>query len=258
MTEYQNWDQKSEAKAVDILLENGGTLVSPTKVGYIIMASDFKGLERKFEVKKRKKNKPGVVLCSSLEQLSLISEMNEEIEKFYKSHWDRDILIGCILPWSEKGKKFIPKDGARTLMMDTRDTSCFVIKFGRPSENIAKILWDRHKKLVFASSANPSGIGNKGQVNNIGQNIAEGVDFIIEADDYVRSIQPRESEDTRYEQGVMVSMVDGNGKLVPKQKSRRNISPAPRLIRKGLDNDLVMSILSQCFESWDYRQGDYY
>ena len=64
--------------------------------------------------------------------------------------------------------------------------------------------------------------------------------------------------ETRYEQGVMVSMVDKDGKLIPEQGGARSTSPAPVVIRKGLDIDKIMMHLSDTFNSWDYRQGEYY
>lgn len=104
-----------------------------------------------------------------------------------------------------------------------------------------------------------SGKGNRGKVEGIGERIASKVDLIIEADDYVASIQPDKTIETRYEQGVMVSMVDKDGKLIPEQgMDSRSISPCPVVIRKGLDIDKIMMHLSDHFNSWDYRQGEYY
>ena len=45
----------------------------PYKVGYIIMTSDKAGLERKFAAKERNRNKPGVVLCGSMDELRAFS-----------------------------------------------------------------------------------------------------------------------------------------------------------------------------------------
>ncbi|MEO0665202.1 MAG: Sua5/YciO/YrdC/YwlC family protein, partial [Pseudomonadota bacterium] len=148
------WNGGVQPESMEILLGEGGCIVSPTKVGYIIMTSDAGGLERKFDAKVRKRNKPGVVLCGSMAELRELAEMNDEIDAFYQAHWDADILLGCILPWKEEAKKHIPA-GAEELMMDDRGTSCFVIKFGVPSEMVAHELWEEHGKLVFASSANP-------------------------------------------------------------------------------------------------------
>ncbi|MDE9434363.1 translation factor (SUA5), partial [Xenorhabdus bovienii] len=66
------------------------------------------------------------------------------------------------------------------------------------------------------------------------------------------------TEQTRYEQGVMISMVDENGKLVPLQNNQRDITPCPILIRKGLDVHKIMAIMSNIFTTWDYRHGNYY
>ena len=148
-------------------------------------------------------------------------------------------------------------DGREELMTDVRGTSCFVIKFGKAGEQLAAKLWEEGK-MVYASSANPSGKGNRGKVEGIGERIEGAVDLVIEADDYVASIQPDKTIETRYEQGVMVSMVDKDGKLIPEQGGARSTSPAPVVIRKGLDIDKIMMHLSDIFNSWDYRQGEYY
>lgn len=253
----QQWTGTLAEEAVECLGGEGGLVVSPTKVGYILMASDGQGLERKFGAKQRKRNKPGVVLCSNVEQVLRLAEVNPEIERLYRTHWEQDVLLGCILPWRPDAIDFLPDDASRELAMDSRGTSCFVIRFGRPSEQIVTELWSRGR-LTFASSANPSGVGNRGRVSGIGDRITGEADVIIAADEFVASIQPDKSENTRHEQGVMVSMVDGEGKLVPVQAGARSVAPAPVLIRKGLDYDRVMRNMSDIFNSWDYRHGEYY
>lgn len=258
MGKKREWSGQLSQEAFTLLKGKGAAIVCPTKVGYIVMTTDRAGLERKFSAKERSLNKPGVVLCGSMEQLRALAMLNPEIEAFYQTHWDNDILLGCILPWKAEAKKYIPQDGSGELMMDKRETSCFVIKFGVPSEQIAKELWDKEKKLVFASSANPSGKGNRGMISGIGEKIENEVDLLIAADSYVSSIQPDKEIGTRYEQGVMVAMVDADGTLIPEQKGVRGILPAPILIRKGLDVVQIMSNLSDHFLTWDYRQGSYY
>jgi hypothetical protein len=115
-----------------------------------------------------------------------------------------------------------------------------------------------HGKIAFASSANPSGKGNSGRVDGIGERINNAADLVIAADDYVRGIQPGANEKTRYEQGGMVSMVDADGKLIPEQRGERSIEPCPVVIRKGLDIDRIMPLLSPIFLCWNYRHGTYY
>ena len=67
------WDGELNQQGYEILKNGGGAIVSPTKVGYIIMTSDKAGLERKFAAKERKRNKPGVVLCGSMDQLRALA-----------------------------------------------------------------------------------------------------------------------------------------------------------------------------------------
>lgn len=183
--------------------------------------------------------------------------LNDEILAFYQEHWDADVLLGCILPWREDAKHLIPDEVAGQLAMDRRGTSCFVIRFGRPAEQLAERLWES-RRLSFASSANPSGKGNRGRVEGIGERIEQQADVIVAADDYVASIQPGLDETSRHEQGVMVSMVDASGALIPEQRGERSVTPNPTLIRRGLAVDVIMSALARSFPSWDYRHGEYY
>jgi signal transduction protein with GAF and PtsI domain len=129
-----------------------------------------------------------------------------------------------------------------------------VVKFGVPSQNIVQELWSKHNLITFASSANPSGIGNKGKMEGIGERIHNAADLIINGDEYVASIQPNKDIKSRYEQGVMVSLVNEKGELV----DDTNATYKPRLIRKGLDCDKIMELMSEVYKSWDYRHGDYY
>lgn len=256
-TTHIHWDGTVPMRAADTLATPGGLVVCATKVGYILMTTDGPGLERKFDAKQRNRNKPGVVLCASLEQLKELAVLNDDILSFYQMHWDNDILLGCILPWREEALRLIPDSTTRKLAMDGRGTSCFVIKFGRPAEQLAEAMW-RTRTLTFASSANPSGVGNKGRVQGVGDRIEAEADLIIAADHYVSSMQPGKTADSRHEQGVMVSMVDESGNLIPEQRGQRAVRPCPTLIRRGLDCDRIMENLAITFQSWDYRQGTYY
>ncbi len=245
------WEGNDEVlkQAADLLLQGGKTIVTPTKVGYIIATADRAGLERKFVLKGRPRTKPGVVLCGSIEQVEKLAQMNEEIKRFYKACEGKDILLGCILPWrSDAIDRYIPADGSCELIMDSRNTSCFVICFGKPSETVCRHLWKDHQRLVFASSANPSGKGNRGRLEGVGEQILNGVDMAIYADDYVAKQQPNEDASTRYEQGVMVSMVDVNGQL----------TNVPTVIRKGLAVEKIMLEMSSIWKRFDYAHGTYY
>lgn len=245
---WEDNPEKAINTAVDLFKRGGKAIVSPTKVGYIITTIDQEGLKKKFMLKNRPLTKPGVVLCSSLDELHTLAKTNEQIDKLYKSCYEQDILLGCILPWKKEAEDKYLASGAKPMVQDRRATSCFVIKFGEPSEQIVKQLWEKDKTLVYASSANPSGKGNRGQIEGIGEQIANGADLLIEADKYVKKQQPDKTLETRYEQGVMVSMVDDKGDFLS----------VPVVIRKGLDVEKIMLELTKIYQHFDYRHGQYY
>lgn len=257
------WNGSLQQEAVDLLREGGNVIVSPTKVGYIILAVDAEGLARKFELKNRPLTKPSVVLCGSLDELRALAEVNDDVIDFYQTHWDQDVLLGCILPWKHESKARLSPD-VEPFVTDQRGTSCFVVRFGAPAEHIARELWEKDGTILFASSANPSGQGNRGVVAGIGERIGQGADLVIEADEFVRGIQP--STDERYEQGVMVSFVDDDGELVPEQRGQiirgiegnQSTTPLPTLIRAGLSLDRILMNMATHFPRWNYRHGRYY
>ena len=51
MTKHIQWNGTLSQEGFDILKGEGGCIVCPTKVGYIIMTSDKAGLERKLKPK---------------------------------------------------------------------------------------------------------------------------------------------------------------------------------------------------------------
>ena len=92
------------------LLRNaGGMIVSPTKVGYIIMTSDADGLKRRFTAKQRALNKPGVVLCGSMEQVGELAEMNDAIEAVYQKAGDGNALRRHPLSGSRRNLRTAPE-----------------------------------------------------------------------------------------------------------------------------------------------------
>ena len=117
MTKHIQWDGQLSQEGFDILKGEGGCIVCPTKVGYIIMTSDKAGLERKFEAKERKPQQTRVwFFAEAWMNFVPFAQLNPEIEAFYQKHWDEDILLGCILPWREDAYAKLQAfgDGRRT------------------------------------------------------------------------------------------------------------------------------------------------
>ena len=247
------WDNGTRVRAAaNMLCEGGKAIVTPTKVGYIVMTIDQEGLAKKFDMKQRPLRKPGVVLAVDDEHAAMLAVMDERIRELYRRAYgtrdaqDRGILLGCILPW--KNDSMVPED-MRPYVMDDRHTSCFVIRYGTPSEAIAHMMWKEKGKLCFASSANPSGKGNRGVLEGVGERILSMTDLIIEGDAFVASQQPEATVENRWEQGAMVSFVDEEGKL--------NYD-LPRIIRRGIQLDEVRHLLTDIFGDYIDAHGDYH
>ena len=62
MTKHVQWDGNLNQEGFEILKGEGGCIVTPTKVGYIIITSDKACLERKLEAKELKRKKTGFFL----------------------------------------------------------------------------------------------------------------------------------------------------------------------------------------------------
>jgi hypothetical protein len=66
VTKRIKWNGALEQEGIDVLLNKGGMIVSPTKVGYIIMTSDADGLKRRFTAKQSSVLLTSLVLFSAV------------------------------------------------------------------------------------------------------------------------------------------------------------------------------------------------
>ena len=221
------------SKAYDVI-KSGGLIVCPTKVGYILVGNTKEALERKFDLKKRPLRKSAVVL-SNYSMLPKIAQIPENHKKFIDAIEDSKYLCGFILKRNEDA--FMAVDEmARQMSVQPDGTSCFVINHGGYSEYLAQRA-EEDGTFVLASSANPSGTGNRGKFKNIGERILNGVDMAIEHDEYVAQRYEPDSG----EQGVMVSLM----------KDR------PKIIRKGLNCPEIEKILADVYgaDGYDVEHG---
>lgn len=250
-------DNNAKVKCIADLLHSPGKIaVTPTRVGYIMPNTDMQGLDRMFDLKGRTKAKPGVVLATSPEHVFMLAQTSAKIRQLYELCYGayqetdetKSVLLGCILPWHAQALKAYVNADCQA-MMSNNMTSCFVIRYGIPSEAIAHNLWKEYGMLTFASSANPSKQGNRGELSGVGEQILEGVDIILEADEYVKSQQPEATTETRWEQGVMVSFIE---------KETAFLTDTPRIIRHGHQLEQVKAALMTVFGGFEDCHGDYF
>jgi hypothetical protein len=189
-------------------------------------------------------------------QLAEIAEMSDEILTFYQMHWDNDVLLGCILPRRAAALPLISDAATRALVMDAPRNELLRHQV-RPADRTT----DRDDVAVshrHVRQFSQSGAGNKGLRRRYRATDRGGIEPHHRRDEYIASMQPATTTESRCEQGVTVSMVDESGMLVPEQRGRRSVLPCPTLIRRGLDCDRVMDNLAATFPSWDHRQGTYH
>lgn len=227
--------QKEIEKAFDVI-KNGGLIICPTRVGYILVGNTEAALKRKFELKHRPQQKSAVVL-TEYRQLFEIAQVPRLHKKFIDAIEQADILCGFI--FKRKEEKFMTLDAfTRGITRLPDETSCFVINHGAYSQYLVKQARKDHT-YVFASSANRSGTGNRGRFENIGDEIVNGVDFSVAHNAYVAQRYKPDSG----EQGVMVNL----------------IANRPAVIRKGLDLQKITDILTRIYgeEGWGMQHGNH-
>lgn len=228
--------KKGEADKAFGIVKDGGIIVCPTKVGYIIVANSGDALRRKFEYKKRPLKKPAVVLTQH-DQLDTIAEVPEKHRKFIDAIQKTKVLCGFIMP--RKLETFAKLEHMVQQMTKLPDgSSCFVINHGAYSEYLVK-QGVADDVFIFASSANLSGTGNRGSFEGVGSRILDGVDAAIEHDEYVN----QRFELQTGEQGVMVSLLEDKAVV----------------IRKGLNLDHITSVLTEVYgaDGWIMNHGAY-
>lgn len=88
-------ETRSSKEVIEILKKEGiGVLPTDTIYGLVGLAKSKKAVERIYKVKKRKKDKPFVILISSLKDLKLFGiEPSKEFLSFLKKIWPGKISI---------------------------------------------------------------------------------------------------------------------------------------------------------------------
>ena len=107
MTKHVQWDGNLNQEGFEILKGEGGCIVTPTKVGYIIMTSDKAGLERKFEAKERNRNKPGVVLCGSMDELRALAQLMLSIKSTGMKTFFLDVFFRGVRMLTQNSKHLV-------------------------------------------------------------------------------------------------------------------------------------------------------
>ncbi len=142
-----------------------------------------------------------VVLCGSMDELRATQLNPLKSEAFYKNIGMKiSCLIVSFLGVASYAKLRLSEMDVKNSWAGTvRGTSCFVIKFSKLVDKIARNVGKRGRWFTLLQPTLPVKVTAKKSKESV--SVSKGaVDLVIEADDYVASIQPDKTIETRYEQ----------------------------------------------------------
>lgn len=159
---------KKELEFLADELKNGKIFILPTSTLYGICANalDVNAVERVYNIKKRDKSKPMIVLINNLDMLKkLVINLNDMHEKIISKFWPGPLTIvfrkSNLLPSIVTAKK-----NSIAVRMDSSDIVNELV-------NISRV-------PVIAPSANVSGNLNIDSIENLDKEVFEKVDYIID------------------------------------------------------------------------------
>jgi tRNA threonylcarbamoyl adenosine modification protein (Sua5/YciO/YrdC/YwlC family) len=147
------------------ILNDEGVIVYPTDTIYGIGCDIYseKALNKIYEIKKRNKKQPYIILISSLKMLDEFVVMNENSMKLIKKFWPGPLTI--MFKTSKKINKFITGD---------RDK----IAIRMPDNEFCLNLIERYAKPITSTSANLSG-GKQEKFGRIVERFESNIDLYI-------------------------------------------------------------------------------
>ncbi len=149
-------------------LKEGKIAIIPTDTVYGLVgdATNESVIKKIYEVKKRDKNKPLLILVSDLEMLkNYIKSLNGLEEKIINKFWPGPLTI--LLSKNENVSNTLTsnKDSVGVRLPDKEDLRCLISKFGKP---------------IIATSANITGKETITNVSELEPAIKDNVDLIID------------------------------------------------------------------------------
>lgn len=149
-------------------LKEGKIAIIPTDTVYGLVgdATNESVIKKIYEVKKRDKNKPLLILVSDLEMLKdYIKSLNALEEKIINKFWPGPLTI--LLSKNENVSNTLTsnKDSVGVRLPDKEDLRCLISKFGKP---------------IIATSANITGKETITNVSELESAIKDNVDLIID------------------------------------------------------------------------------
>ena len=168
-------DAKRDAARAFAVLQSGGIIVTPTDVGYGMMATSVEAIERGFAAKGRKLGHTlGIIGTYNLqtklhdvppEKSLIVRTLSEELR----------LTVGVVAKLNESMLPLLPAIDKVT----KNGTVAMVIGESEFQRELARLV-EEHGLIMVGSSANLSGHGQKFSVQDIEPEVIEAMDLIVD------------------------------------------------------------------------------
>ncbi|KAI1391659.1 uncharacterized protein F4822DRAFT_397405 [Hypoxylon trugodes] len=172
-------DVQADALRVFEVLKTGGIAICPADVGYAVMATHAKSLEKIFLTKQRGAHKrhAGIGSYAIHKEVHIMDPVHQEIVDHLSQ--DLDIPVGVIARYRRDHPVVKNIDPVTMEACDVNGSLSLLVNAGAFQDALTSLTFAEHIPLL-GSSANVSGTGTKYQVEDINKELIDIADIVID------------------------------------------------------------------------------
>ena len=170
-----------DAQQVYEILKSGGVVVVPTDVGYALMTSSQAGIQKIFTAKGRRQgHNLGIIgTYQQHREIHVLPESKFEFTRVLTE--DMGMIVGIIAKYNPTNPRLATLDKATLAQVTRGDTVSIAIPEGPLLRELGRLCdADPQGPLMFASSANLTGQGQRFRVEDIEPSVLEHADLVVD------------------------------------------------------------------------------
>lgn len=173
-------DAKRDAARAFEVLKAGGLVITPTDVGYGIMAASHEAIERSFSAKQRKAGHTlGIIGTYNLHER--LHDLPEEKFRIVRTIAEEmGMTIAFVAKMKDNITDLLPKHLLPTLEKTTKNGTIGIAICESPFHRELGRLNDLNGQIMIGSSANLTGQGQKFVVRDIEPEVLEAADLVVD------------------------------------------------------------------------------
>ncbi|KAH8696128.1 hypothetical protein BGW36DRAFT_380303 [Talaromyces proteolyticus] len=168
-------DVKRDAAKAFAVLQAGGVIITPTDVGYGMMAASVEGIERAFTAKNRKVGHSLGIIGTYALHKKLHNLPPEKYNVTRTLSEEMGITIAVVAKMKEGTKELLP-----SVEKVTKNGTLGIAISEGPFQRELGRLNDENGQIMIGSSANLTGQGQKFQIKDIEPEVIEAADLIVD------------------------------------------------------------------------------